>query len=231
MKTNGSNVGGRLSTSSYGAYADHLISFRDHMESNGVPVYAISVQNEPDIAVSYDSCDWSPQEMISWLTGQASKFGDTKLMVAESFNFNHAATDAILNDSTAAGLVGVIGGHIYGSGLNDYPLAREKGKEVWMTEHYTDSDNDANAWPNAFNVATEIHNCMAANFSAYIWWYIRRSYGPISENGQVSKRGYMMAQYSKFVRPDFVRVDASVSGMNSVRITAYKDGGNLVVVA
>jgi O-glycosyl hydrolase len=169
--------------------------------------------------------------MISWLTGQASKFGDTKLMVAESFNFNHAATDSILNDSTASDLVGVIGGHIYGGGLRDYPLAREKGKEVWMTEHFTDSDNDANAWPNAFNVATEIHNCMAANFSAYIWWYIRRSYGPITENGQVSKRGYMMAQYSKFVRPDFVRVDASVSGMNNVRITAYKDGGNLVVVA
>ena len=43
--------------------------------------------------------------------------------------------------------------------------------------------------------------------SAYVWWYIRRSYGLIKENGNISKRGYCMAQYSKFVRPNDVRVE------------------------
>lgn len=231
MKTNNNIVAGRLKTDSYGAYADHLLGFRDYMESNSVPIYAISIQNEPDYRVEYESCDWSPQEMISWLVGQASKFGNTKLMAAESYNFNRAATDPILNDPSAEPLFDIVAGHIYGNGLYDYPLARQKGKEIWMTEHYTDSDNDANLWPNALNVAKEINDCMQANFSAYIWWYIRRFYGPIAENGQVSKRGYMMAQYSKYVRPGFIRVDASVGGRPNIHVTAYKDGSKVVVVA
>lgn len=231
MKTNNNIVAGRLNTLFYDAYADHLLSFRDYMESNGVPIYAISIQNEPDYRVTYESCDWTASEMISWLIGQASKFGDTKLIAAESYNFNHAATDPILNDPVAEPLIDIVAGHIYGNGLYDYPLARQKGKEIWMTEHYTDSDNDANLWPNALNVAKEINDCMEANFSAYIWWYIRRFYGPITEDGRVSKRGYMMAQYSRYIRPGFIRVDASGNSGSNVHITAYRNGDKVVVVA
>jgi O-glycosyl hydrolase len=116
-------------------------------------------------------------------------------------------------------------------------LARSLGKELWMTEHFTNSNMSANAWPNALAVGKEIHDSMSANFSAYIWWYIRRSYGPITEDGLVSKRGYLMAQYSKFIRPGFVRVAATPPAAPDVYTTAYKnpayagDGARLVVVA
>jgi O-glycosyl hydrolase len=73
---------------------------------------------------------------------------------------------------------------------------------------------------------------MAANFNAYIWWYIRRSYGPLTEDGLVSKRGYMMAQYAKFVRPGYVRVAASQPAQSGVFVTAYEHAGDpLVLVA
>ena len=50
-----------------------------------------------------------------------------------------------------------------------------------MTEHYTTSDRDANLWPDALNVATELHNSMVeAQCNVYTWWYIKRSYGPIT---------------------------------------------------
>ncbi|HMA93841.1 MAG TPA: hypothetical protein VKP30_14220 [Polyangiaceae bacterium] len=231
LKTNNNTVGGRLSAANYGAYAEHLLSFRDYMEENGVPIYAISVQNEPDITVDYESCFWNSSEFISWLKAHGSKFGETKLIAAESFKFDRSITDPILNDAAASAQIDIVGGHIYGSGLADYPLARNKGKEIWMTEHYTESNNSANAWPLALDVGKEIHNCMASNFSAYIWWYIRRSYGPITEDGKVSKRGYLMAQYSKFVRPGFVRVAASNPSNGGVMVTAYKKDSQVVVVA
>jgi O-glycosyl hydrolase len=151
-------------------------------------------------------------------------------MASESFKFNHALTDQILNDTTAAGFVSIIAGHIYGAGLVDYPLARTKGKEVWMTEHYTESSNSGDAWPLALDVGTEIHKNMAANFSAYIWWYIRRSYGPILENGKVSKRGHIMAQYARFVRPGFTRIGASTPSASGLNVTAYKNGSQVAVV-
>lgn len=73
---------------------------------------------------------------------------------------------------------------------------------------------------------------MSANFSAYIWWYIRRSYGPITEDGLVSKRGHLTARYSKFVRPGFVRVAATAPAAPDVHVTAYKgQAGEVVVVA
>ncbi|HTV22767.1 MAG TPA: glycoside hydrolase family 30 beta sandwich domain-containing protein, partial [Polyangiaceae bacterium] len=128
----------------------------------------------------------------------------------------------------------IVAGHIYGSGLADYPLARERGKEVWMTEHYTDSGPEpdrANQWPLALAVATELHQSMAANFNAYVWWYIRRGYGLITEDGQISKRGFLMSQYARFVRPGFVRVAASnPGGVQGVQVTAYKNGPGKVVV-
>jgi glucuronoarabinoxylan endo-1,4-beta-xylanase len=132
-----------------------LLSFRDFM-ANGVPLYAMSVQNEPDIQVTYESCDWTPEQLVTWLREQGPRFGDTKLIAAASFNFNRMMTDPILNDPEPEAQVDIIGGHIYGNGLSDYPLTRELVKEVWMTEHYTNSQISADAWPQALDVAKEI---------------------------------------------------------------------------
>jgi glucuronoarabinoxylan endo-1,4-beta-xylanase len=232
MKSSNDIVGGSLNVESYGAYADHLLSFREFMAANGVPLYAMSVQNEPDITVTYESCEWTPAEMAAWLAEQGPRFGDTKLIAAESFNFNPAITDPILQDPAAAAEVDIIGGHLYGRRPSDYPLARSLGKELWMTEHYTSSTTSANEWPLALGVGKEIHDSMTANFSAYIWWYIRRSYGPITEDGLVSKRGSLIAQYAKFVRPGDVRVAATAPAVPDVYVTAYKgDANRLVVVA
>jgi O-glycosyl hydrolase len=234
LKSNGDIVGGELLAENYGAYADHLLSYRDYMAANGVRLEAISVQNEPDIRVTYDSCDWTSAQMARFLREQGPRFGDTRLIAAESFNFNRTFTDPLLNEPAVASELDIVGGHIYGNGLFDYPLARDLGKEVWMTEHYTDSGSEpdrANFWPLAYNVATEIHNVMSASFNAYVWWYIRRGYGPITDDGVVSKRGHLMAQFSRFIRPGFVRVAASAPPEAAgVEVTAYENGPGSVVV-
>jgi len=232
LKTNNNTVGGELARANYGAYAAHLLAFRDFMADNRVPLAALSLQNEPDIDVDYESCDWTAAQLSDFLIEQGSRFGDTRLIAAESFNFNRQMTDPLLNNAAAAAQFEIVGGHVYGSGLSDYPLARQRGKEVWMTEHYTDSNNSANAWPNALNVGAEIQDSMRANFNAYVWWYIRRSYGLLTEDGRVSKRGYLMSQYARFVRPGYVRVAASQPPATTVQVTAFKNGpGRVVVVA
>lgn len=236
LKNNNSTVGGSLLPQNFGAYADHLLGFRDFMAENGVPVSAISVQNEPDIEVDYDSCDWTSQEISDFLIQQGPRFGDTRVIAAESFNFNRALTDPILNNAQAVQQFDIVAGHLYGRAPFDYALAREQGKEVWMTEHYTDSGNEpdrANQWPLALGVAAEMHAAMTSNYNAYVWWYIRRGYGLILDNEQVSKRGWLFSQYSRFVRPGYVRVQASdPPGVQGVDVTAYKNGpGKVVVVA
>jgi glucuronoarabinoxylan endo-1,4-beta-xylanase len=78
-----------------------------------------------------------------------------------------------------------------------------------------------------------MHNALViGGMNAYVWWYIRRSYGPMKENGNISKRGYMMAQFSKYIRPGAVRVDATEFPANDVYVSAYKNAdGKVVVIA
>ena len=141
-----------------------------------------------------------------------------------------------------------------------YSLADQKNVERWMTEHYTESQGSANYWRKvmttgdqatastvdtvrAMDVAYEIHRGLAiGNFSEYTWWYIRRSYGFIMENnsslvstdevGKVSKRGYVMSQFARFIRPGAIRVGATINPEKEVYASAYKskDGDSTIVV-
>ena len=54
--------------------------------------------------------------------------------------------------------------------------------------------------------AKEIHDCMNVGWVAYVWWYIRRSYGPIDESSNITKLGYVMAQYARYIRPGYSKV-------------------------
>lgn len=232
MKTNNSLInGGKLKPEYYDEYATHLLNFVDFMSRNGAPLYTVSVQNEPDWHPDYESCDWSGDDFVSFLNSQGSRFGSNiKVTVGEAVGFTKRFTDPVLNSATAVQHADIIAGHLYGAVPQDYPLARAKGKEVWMTEHYTDSKNDADVWPLALDVGTELHRSMVANFNAYIWWYIRRSYSFIKENGQVSKRGHIMAQYARYVRPDYKRIGATEKPYSDVAVTAYKGPNNKIVM-
>ncbi|HVU32713.1 MAG TPA: immunoglobulin domain-containing protein [Opitutaceae bacterium] len=227
MKNNGSLIGGMLNPTSYADFAAYLNTFATYMAANQAPLFAISVQNEPDITVTYESCDWTAAQMLAFCRDNAGAITATRVIAPESFQFNHAMSDPVLNDATAAANIDIVGGHIYGGGLAPYPLAMAKGKEVWMTEHL-DLSTD---WAGALGTAKEIHDCLAtANFSAYIWWYLRRYYGPLGEDSIVTKRGWVMAQFAKFIRPGFVRVDATAAPATGVSVSAYR-GDKLVVVA
>ncbi|KAB7765165.1 glycoside hydrolase family 30 protein [Xanthomonas maliensis] len=230
MKSNNSLInGGKLLTQYYPSYTTHLLNFSQFMSSRGAPLYAISLQNEPDWHPDYESCDWSGSDFVRYLTSEGGKFGSLKVIVGESVGFNFSITDPVLNDATANQATSIVAGHLYGAQPRDYALARSKGKEIWMTEHFTDN-TDGNAWPSALGVATELHKSMAANFNAYVWWYIRRSYGLMGENGAVSKRGYVMSQYARFVRPGSVRIGATERPYSDVSTTAYRTPDNRLVV-
>jgi glucuronoarabinoxylan endo-1,4-beta-xylanase len=227
MKTNNNVVGGSLKTSEFANYANYLNSFVSFLASNGASLYAISVQNEPDIMVTYESCDWTSAQLFDFAKNNAGVIS-TRVIMSESFHFDKTFTDPILNDSAARTNVDIIGGHIYGSGLSDYPLARNFGKEVWMTEHL----NTDTSVTGVIQTAKEIADCLAVgNYNAYLWWYLKRFYGPIDDNGARTKRGCVMAQFARWVRPGFVRVNATYNPNPGVYVSAYKSGSKVVIVA
>ncbi len=243
-ESGGSNGKLHLPKSNYAAYAQHLNDFGTYMKDNGVNLYAISVQNEPDYASEWTY--WSTDETTDFLANYADQITSTKVMSPESFQYapENASWVAdggkkfytkILNNQKAMENCDLFGTHFYGTQREwmDFPALENSGKEIWMTEVYVpNSDADSSdRWPEAIQVAENMHNgLVVGNMSSYVWWYIRRSYGPMKEDGTISKRGYMMAQYSKYVRPGDVRIDATEIPADNVYVSAYKGSDNQVTI-
>ena len=170
--------------------------------------------------------------MLTFLKDNAQNING-KVITPESLGYVRATIDPLLNDSAANLQIDILGTHLYGTSREnfEYPLAYEKEKEIWMTEHLTGSNNvEDNDWSLAMGLADEINACMEANFSAYVWWYIQRFYGLISESGNITDKGYVMSQFAKFIRPGAVRVESTLESASNVEISAFKTDTSLVIV-
>ena len=157
-------------------------------------------------------------------------------MSCETFQYNKNYYKVALNNANANKNIGIWGTHFYGTlrSQMDFPSLENDYRDLWMTEVYVpNSSSDADTWPEAIDVAVNIHNALVVgSMNAYVWWYIRRSYGPMKENGSISKRGYMMAQFAKYVRPGAVRIECTEQPSNGVYVSAYKNtDGKIAVVA
>ena len=250
-----------LNSGAEAAYAQHLNNYVKYVEGQGVNLYSVSVQNEPDYSEEWTY--WSPDRTTSFIAnyGKAVKDGThAKLMSPESFQYGYEGSGhgkmyykKILENSAANANCDLFGTHFYGTQRDsmNYATVKNSNKEIWMTEVYVpnSSANSANNFPEALCVAENIHNgLVVGNMSAYVWWYIRRSYSLIGQDdGKVTKRGAMMAQYSKWIRPGAVRIAAtefpegkSYTAMNSqagnwgslqTMVSAYKQDDKITVVA
>lgn len=233
MKSNNSVAGtnnATLRSDKIGAYAEYLKSYANYFKNNGAPLYAISLQNEPDWPADYDGCHWSAQDFKNFITVYGAGISSiTKIMMPESLGFNFALSDPTLNDANAAKYVSIIGGHLYGAKIRSYPLAQSKGKDVWQTEHFT---RDL-TMKGTVDFAKEVHDCMVTgNMNAYVYWWINNpENGMLDSSKKPLKRAYALGQYAKFVRNGYQRVDATSTPQSNVYVSAYTGDNKVVIVA
>ncbi len=228
MKTNNSLIKGKLIPDSAAAYAKYLNDFALYMANNGAPLYAVSVQNEPDWEPNYEGCVWTATEMRDFLKNHGASITATRLIAPELVNNNQTYVNTILSDDGAAANLDILGTHLYGGGIVENALATAKGKEVWMTEHL----DTLTTYTANLNTGIEIHDCFTkANFNAYIWWYGKRFYGLIGQDGIVTKRGYIVSHFARFIKQRAIRLGTSANTRNDVLISAYRNGTKKVIVA
>lgn len=222
LKTSNSPVGGELKPEAYPAYAAHLKSFCDFLGN----VDVVSIQNEPNIKVTYESCSWSGTQIRDFCKNQAGSIG-VPVMMPEAFNFDPALSDPTLDDPEASANAPYVGGHLYGAKAFTYTKAIEAGKRVWMTEAYLNEDN-------AFvmlQAGKQILDCLVNGMHAYVWWYLSMPGGNlIKRDGTLMRKGYALAQFAKFIRPGYRRLEATYQPQPGVFVAAFR-GDQIAIVA
>ena len=70
MKSTGTMIGGHLLPQHYAAYAEYFVRFIRAYEAEGIPIYAVTIQNEPGVDRAkeknpkwhYPSCRWTGEQ-------------------------------------------------------------------------------------------------------------------------------------------------------------------------
>jgi glucuronoarabinoxylan endo-1,4-beta-xylanase len=231
LTTNNATIKGYINTAKFADVAAHLKSFWTYCGEANVDI--MSLENEPDYAqsITYEGCTWTAQNFLDFCKTYAPAIGKP-VMFPESFHYDFKLSDPTLNDPTACANVTYIGGHLYGVSPKEYTLALNKGKHVWETEHYLSNDDVSTC----MTFAKEVFDCMHLSFSAYTWWWMTddsKSGGKdgLWANNAPNHRAWVLAQFSKWVRPGFVRVDATYNPQTNVYAVAFKGPTGYVIVA
>lgn len=230
---------GYLKKENWADYAQYLEDYVQYMRDNGVELDAISIQNEPDWQASYAGCLWSASDMAEFV----KTYGPTiscKVMAPETLAVSDSYANALNKADVLEGF-DIYGGHQYGGIQSAYRNLAAKGKEIWMTEYLINWNENQSSNRNFdfskdfFDFFRAINVCMLGDFNAWVHYAAKRYYGMLGDgqmgtsNGVVTKRGYVMAHFARFVT-GMTRIDASF-GDSGLEGSAYlSEAGDKVVV-
>lgn len=264
-KTNGltyctDNAG--LIATDYAAYAAWLANYvKSLKQEDDIALYAISLQNEPDICQSYDSAIWTAAEIDTFVAADLgptffSEKLSTLVFVPEPAGYyDMSLGSTCAGDSSCNKYVGGINWHDYDASLNGtntiaadpYPSYWPAGKKYWETEASCGVGFGPNFCQSGFNTdITDALNWAAVvdqriavdNANSWLYWWLidnnsTDDQGLLASDGTIAKRAYMLGQYSKFVRPGYRRIDATHLPEAQVSVSAYRDAATntLVIIA
>lgn len=227
-------------------WANRLVDFVTTMEQAGVPIYAISAENEPDSGGLNHTVSFTPDELAEWIgryLGPALANTSTKVMGPETMNWYGfpGYFRAIQANDAAWEHVSIFASHAYGLGpTGPEPAIAQAGKEYWQTEVDTGAapdDPTGDNMPTGLKLAETMHNHLTqGNLNAWHYWWLWAggTSGVFNTERNVwTKRLWVMGNFSRFVRPGYMRVSTSGTAPSGVLVSAYTNpaDGTVVVVA
>ncbi|KUJ62220.1 beta-glucosidase [Flavobacteriaceae bacterium CRH] len=252
MKTNNSWIGGSLQTQYYAAYARYFVKYFAAMQAQGISIWGITPQNEPENPNNEPSMLMNATEQKNFINQQlgpqmaTAGYGNIKIIAFDHNCDNTAYPIDVLNNS---GYVDGAAFHLYLGNISAMSTVRNAtNKNVYFTEQYTGSGGSFSGdfgWHmqnvvigSTNNWAKTVLEWNAANNS---------SLGPRTPGGCTTCLGaitvnnstsytknvayYIIGQISKFVKPGAVRVSSS-STSGTIFSAGFKnpDGSIALVV-
>ncbi|HVU69322.1 MAG TPA: RICIN domain-containing protein [Ktedonobacteraceae bacterium] len=254
MKSNNSlNSGGTLLTSDYGVYAQYLVNFIKAYQANGVPIYAITPQNEPLNTNNMPTLSMSASQEATFIANNLgpafASNGLSTQILAYDHNWDNTSYAATVLSSSAAAYVAGTAYHCYAGDAsgqttthNAYP-----GKDIYMTECSggTWENNSNPTWSATFKDVMELLINSTRNWArSVVRWgmALDTSNGPYvntpaacstcrgivtinQSTGAVTYNSdyYGLGQASKFVQQGAYRIDSNSFGSGNIEDVAFKN--------
>ena len=252
MKTNNSWIGGSLQTQYYAAYARYFVKYFAAMQAQGISIWGITPQNEPENPHNEPSMLMNSTEQKNFINQQlgpqmaAAGYGNIKIIAFDHNCDNTAYPIDVLNNSS---YVDGAAFHLYLGNISAMSTVRNAtNKNVYFTEQYTGSGGSFSGdfgW-HMQNVVIGSTN----NWSKTVLeWNAANnpSLGPRTPGGCNTCLGavtvnnstsytknvayYIIGQISKFVKPGAVRISSS-STSGTIQTVGFRnpDGSIALVV-
>ena len=181
MKTNNQmNHGGKLKKQFQDTWAEYYCKFIEFYERDGVPIWGISVQNEPEAVQTWDSCIYTGEEerdFIKNFLGPAlkkSNYLDKKLVIWDhNRDVMLKRSRAVLSDPEAAKYVWGTGFHWYnGDHFDEVQKVHDEfpDKELIFTEGCQEAGPHIGSWDLGERYATSIINDLNRYTVGWIDW-------------------------------------------------------------
>ena len=189
MKTNGQmNHGGKLKIEFHDAWARYYCKYINAYEKEGIPIWGISVQNEPDAKQPWESCIYTAEDERDFIRDylgpalENRNLLDKKLIMWDhnrDIMVERART--VLNDPEAAKYVWGTGFHWYNG--NHFDAVQQvhdefPDKELIFTEGCQENGPHIGSWDLGERYATSIINDLNRWTVAWIDWNLM-----LDENG------------------------------------------------
>ncbi|MGD9991787.1 MAG: glycoside hydrolase family 30 beta sandwich domain-containing protein [Salinivirgaceae bacterium] len=228
MKSNKSFVGGELLTEYYAVYAQYFVKYIQAMQSHGILVDAITVQNEPLHGGNNPSMLMSAVQQLDFVKNHLGPAFtknniETKIVI---YDHNADRTDypiSILNDQEARQYIDGSAFHLYGGSIDALAQvhAAHPDKNLYFTEQWVGGPSDfegdlkwhienliVGASRNWCKVVLEWNLASDPNYLPHTPGGCTSCLGALTIGNRVSRNVayYIIAHASKFVRPGSVRI-------------------------
>lgn len=241
--------GGILLPEYYRHFGKFLVEWVKGMKAvYDVDIYAMSLQNEPLFSQSYNSCTYSRyhgpdqpgtyyqafKEVVQVFEeeglGDMRWFGPEDMTKFPERTFDYVRP--ILEDPETAPYLTAVAAHGYSDGVQSvtdpaddlklWEFIEPHEKEYWMTE----TGGAEWLWPQALAATPSmLHNMFSyGHCSLVAFWQIAGaevSGHELMDYDEHTKKSYSFMHFSKFIRPEAVRVDVAPIDSEKVSASAY----------
>ncbi len=236
MKDNGSSIGGSLKTEYYGVYAQYFVKYIQEMKKNGITIDAVTPQNEPLHPGNNPSMYMTAEQQRDFIKNNLGPAFQTANISTKIIVYDHNCDKpeyplTILADTEASKFVDGSAFHLYAGNIlilnnvhNAYP-----DKNVYFTEQWTGSTGTFSGdlmWHtknvvigsmrNWSKIALEWNIANDAAFNPHTPGGCTECKGAITiNNSETFTKNvgyYIIAQASKFIPQNSVRISSTESG-------------------